>query len=247
MPKAGKRGLDPCGRARQRRDGDRQGESHDAGGQHAGRACAAGGYSDPPGKEGAAALCARVLDRGTVSRPADVIADDLDGRGASLSVATGRHQIAISATCLTDDFAAVLALAADIARHPAFPGARSGDAARGPDHLDPAGQDDPASMAVDAFMRALYGTIPTPRKVRGTVEIGRGAQARRTWSASIRRGFSRRAITVVVVGDVDEEAADRGGCDGVRRLDRRPSVAGTLGGARRRRAADRARSWWRCR
>jgi len=32
-----------------------------------------GGYADPPGKEGAAALCARVLDRGTVSRTAEAI------------------------------------------------------------------------------------------------------------------------------------------------------------------------------
>ena len=56
--------------------------------------------------------CARVLDRGTVTRPAEVIADDLDGRGASLSVVTGRHQMAISATCLSDDFGPVLALAA---------------------------------------------------------------------------------------------------------------------------------------
>ena len=44
----------------------------------------AGAYADPPDREGTAALCARVLDRGTVTRPADVIADDLDGRGASL-------------------------------------------------------------------------------------------------------------------------------------------------------------------
>ena len=46
-----------------------------------------GAYSDPPDRDGTAALCARVLDRGTVQYSADEIADDLDGRGASLSVA----------------------------------------------------------------------------------------------------------------------------------------------------------------
>ncbi len=50
-----------------------------------------GAYSDPPDRDGTAALCARVLDRGTSKRSADVIADDLDGRGASLSVIAGRH------------------------------------------------------------------------------------------------------------------------------------------------------------
>ena len=74
-----------------------------------------------PDREGTAALCARVLDRGTVTRSADAIADELDGRGASLSVVAGRHQMALAATCLSEDFDAVLALAADVARHPAFP------------------------------------------------------------------------------------------------------------------------------
>ena len=83
-----------------------------------------GAYADPPEQEGTAALCARVLDRGTVTRTAEAIADDLDGRGASLSVVAGRHQMALAATCLTDDFEAVLALAADVARHPRFAGSR---------------------------------------------------------------------------------------------------------------------------
>ena len=48
-----------------------------------------GAYADPPDKDGTAALCARVLDRGTAKRTAEAIADDLDGRGASLSVVAG--------------------------------------------------------------------------------------------------------------------------------------------------------------
>ena len=49
----------------------------------------AGAYHDPPGHEGTAALLARTLDRGTQTRTAAAIADDLDGRGASLSVVAG--------------------------------------------------------------------------------------------------------------------------------------------------------------
>ena len=165
-----------------------------------------GAYSDPPDRDGTAALCARVLDRGTVTRSADAIADDLDGRGASLSVAAGRHQMAIAATCLSDDFPAVLALAADVARHPRFADAEI-ETRR--DNLITSirqEEDNPASMAADAFAKALYGTHPYARKVRGTVAT----------LASIRRqdlvrfhqkGFDPSAITVVVVGDVEEEAA----------------------------------------
>lgn len=166
----------------------------------------AGAYADPADREGTAALCARVLDRGTVTRPADVIADDLDGRGASLSVIAGHHQMAISATCLSDDFAAVLSLAADIARHPAF--ADTEVNTRRADLITSIRQDEdnPAPMAVDAFARALYGTHPYARKVRGTVASVEGIR-RQDLVRFYQKGFQPHAITVVVVGDIAEDAA----------------------------------------
>ena len=156
-------------RARQRRHRDREGESHHAGREPADRRARRRLLRIRPIAKAPPRLCARVLDRGTVTRPADVIADDLDGRGASLSVVTGRHQMAISATCLSDDFGAVLTLAADIARHPAFPDAEV--TTRRADLITSIRQDEdnPAPMAVDAFARALYGSHPYARKVRGSV------------------------------------------------------------------------------
>jgi zinc protease len=166
----------------------------------------AGAYADPADREGTAALCARVLDRGSVTRPADVIADDLDGRGASLSVVAGRHQMAISATCLSDDFGAVLTLAADIARHPAFPDGEVNT--RRADLITSIRQDEdnPAPMAVDAFARALYGSHPYARKVRGTVATVENIR-RQDLVRFYQKGFQPHAITVVVVGDVEEAAA----------------------------------------
>ena len=121
---------------------------------------AAGGFSDPPDCEGTAALTARVLDRGTVSRPADAIADELDRRGASVSVTAGRHQISIGATCLTGDFDTVLALVSDMARRPVFPD--QDVVTRRAELVTSIRQeeDDPASVAVDAMMRLLYGPHP---------------------------------------------------------------------------------------
>jgi zinc protease len=164
-----------------------------------------GAYSDPPDRDGTAALCARVLDRGTVTRSAEAIADDLDGRGASLSVVAGRHQMAIAATCLTDDFSAVLSLAADVARHPRF--ADDEIATRRESLITTIRQeeDDPASMAVDAFTKALYGEHPYSRKVRGTV-AGIEAIRRQDLVRFHQRGFEPAAVTVVVVGDIEEEA-----------------------------------------
>lgn len=162
----------------------------------------AGAYYDPTGREGTAALLSRVLDRGTESRTAAEIADALDGRGASLSVATGRHQMTVSATCLTEDFDTIFGLVADVVRRP---------------RLDPADvetrraelltairqdEDDPGSVAVDELMARLYPNHPYGRRPRGTTTTVEGltrddlVDFHRTW-------FTPEGTTMVVVGDVD--------------------------------------------
>lgn len=165
-----------------------------------------GAYFDPPKLDGTAALCARVLDRGTMKRSADAIADDLDGRGASLSVIAGRHQMALAATCLTDDFAAVLALVADVTRQPRFADAEI--ATRKETLITSIRQeeDNPASVAADAFMKALYGDHPYSRKVRGTVS-GVEAIRRQDVVRFHQKGFDPNAVIVVIVGDIEQDAA----------------------------------------
>jgi zinc protease len=165
-----------------------------------------GAYSDPPERDGTAALCARVLDRGTAKRSADVIADELDGRGASLSVIAGRHQMALAATCLADDFDAVLALTADVARHPAF--ADKEIATRRETLISAIRQeeDNPATMAGDAFVQALYGDHPYARKVRGSIAAIEAIR-RQDLVRFHQKGFDPRLMTVIVVGDIVEELA----------------------------------------
>ena len=169
-------------------------------------AMGAGGYQDPAGREGTAALVARVLDRGTETRSAAVIADDLDGRGASLSVVAGRHQIALSGTCLTDDFPAVLSLASDIVRRPVFPEAEV--ATRRVDLITSIRQeeDNPATQAVDACVRALYGSHPYARKIRGTVASVEPLR-RSDLTAFHQSWFTASDPIVIVVGDIAEAAA----------------------------------------
>ena len=165
-----------------------------------------GGFNDPPERDGTAALCARVLDRGTSKRSADVIADELDGRGASLSVIAGRHQMALAATCLADDFEPVLALVADVARYPAF--ADKEIATRKEVLITSIRQeeDNPASVAGDAFARALYRNHPYARQVRGTVAAIEAIR-RQDLVRFHQKGFDPATMTVVVVGDIVDELA----------------------------------------
>ena len=111
-----------------------------------------------------------------------------------------------SATCLSDDFPAVLALVADVVRHPAFPEAEV--TTRRADLISSIRkeQDNPAQMAVDAFVRALYGSHPYSRKVRGTVETVE-ALKRQDLVRCYQKGLVPSGVIVVVVGDVDEELA----------------------------------------
>ena len=165
-----------------------------------------GAYADPPDKDGTAALCARVLDRGTAKRSAEAIADDLDGRGASLSVIAARHQMALAATCLADDFEPVLTLAADVVRHPGFPDQEIATRREALITSIRQEEDNPATMAADAFAKALYGDHPYARKVRGTIP-GLESIRRQDLVRFHQKGFDPPLMTVVVVGDLVEEFA----------------------------------------
>src|SRR5262245_35886619 len=168
----------------------------------------AGAYYDPAGREGTASLVARVLDRGTTSRTASEIADDLDNRGAALSVVAGRHQLTVSATCLAEDFDGVFAMVADIVQHPVFD-EREVETRRA--ELLTAilqDEDDPGAVAVDLAMSRLYPHHPYGRRPRGSTQsvslITRDelVDFHRMW-------FTPEGATLVVVGDVDEEEVVR--------------------------------------
>ena len=70
----------------------------------------AGSIYDPAARPGVAHLAGRVLDRGSLTRSADQLAEELDERGVALRVTTTRHRLAVSCTCLAEDFDAVLAI-----------------------------------------------------------------------------------------------------------------------------------------
>jgi zinc protease len=163
-----------------------------------------GAYYDPDGREGSAALVARVLDRGTTTRLANEIADELDNRGAALSVVAGRHQLTVSATCLAEDFDAIFAMVADIVQHPTFD-PREIETRRA--ELLTAilqDEDDPGAVAVDMAMSRLYPNHPYGRRPRGSTD----SVARITRDdlfAFHQQWFTPEGATIVVVGDVDEE------------------------------------------
>jgi len=165
----------------------------------------AGAFHDPSGREGSAALLARVLDRGTEHHTESEIADELDGRGASLSVMAGRHQLTVSATCLSEDFDTIFSLVGDVIRRPLMD-AHEVETRRA--ELLTAilqDEDDPGAVAVDVLMGRLYPHHPYGRRPRGTAQTV-GRITREHLIDFHQRWFTPEGTTVVVVGDVDADS-----------------------------------------
>jgi zinc protease len=167
----------------------------------------AGTVFDPPSEHGVSHFVSRTIDRGTSTRDADEIAEDLDNRGVSLAITVNRHALSLVCTCLVEDLDAVLATLADIVMQPAFPPGevetRRGEIIT----MIRQDEDSPAAMASEGLLALLYGdTHPYGRRPRGSVEgverIGR-ASLQAFHAARFRPG----ALSLVMVGDVDPERA----------------------------------------
>lgn len=170
----------------------------------------AGSMYEPKELAGLSYLTGRVMDRGTERRTAAMIAQELDDRGVSLKISTNRHNLALSTTCLAEDFDEVLDIVLDVARSPVFPEeeivkrrAEAVTAVR-------QDQDNPAVLAVQGLMALLYGDLhPYGRPVKGTAEI----LERISRSDIVRFHGSRvgpSSLTLVIAGDVRGQQAIEG-------------------------------------
>ena len=121
----------------------------------------AGSIADPAGLPGMTWLLSRVIDRGTATRSAADIAEELDSRGITLTVNVTRHLFSLGCTCLAEDFEPVLALLGDIVMSPSLP--QEEIAIRKGEVITSIRQDDdnPAIRATETLMSLLY---PEDRK-----------------------------------------------------------------------------------
>ena len=168
----------------------------------------AGSVCDPGDASGATYLLSKLIDRGTSTRSADDISEALDSRGISLGVAVTRHLFSFICTCLAEDFDAVMALLGDIIRHPSLPDAEL--ATRKGEVLTMLRQDEdsPAVRATEALMELLYpAPHPYGRRSKGTAEVVESLTRERLLALHASR-FAPSEMSVVIVGDVDEQQAE---------------------------------------
>ena len=167
----------------------------------------AGAVYDPADCAGLAHFVSKTVDRGTALHTAEQLAEDLENRGVSLSVALNRHAMWLVCTCLTEDFEQVLALMGDVAMRPTFPASevetRRGEIVT----LLRQDQDNPASVAMERLMRTLYGDRhPYGQPMRGTLSVVEHIN-RGDLEQFHRRRFAPQGMSLALVGDLDPERA----------------------------------------
>jgi zinc protease len=163
----------------------------------------AGSAADPAGQPGLTWLLSRVLDRGTTTRSAAEIAEELDSRGITLTIGVTRHLFSLVCTCLADDFEPVLALLGDIVMRPSLPDEEI--AARKREVITAIRQDEdsPAVRASETLMALLYPNgHPYGRQTKGSIEIVEALTRDQLVRHHAER-FAPAASTVVVVGEVE--------------------------------------------
>jgi zinc protease len=163
----------------------------------------AGSACDPPGLPGMTWLLSRVIDRGTATRSAADIAEELDSRGITLTIGVTRHLLSLVCTCLADDFEPVLALLGDILISPSVP--EDELATRKREVITSIRQDDdsPAVRATEALMARLYpNEHPYGRRTKGSIAIVESLTREQLRHLHASR-FAPSELTAVVVGDVE--------------------------------------------
>lgn len=167
----------------------------------------AGAILDGPGRRGLASFTCDMLERGTESRTFQQINLELDSVGASLHIGAGGHTAGFVGKSLVEDMELLLGVLADIVRRPTFPEEQlrklRGETLSYLREID----DDTSHVASRRFRELLYPQEhPYHYRVTGYVEDV-SALTRADLEAFYRRYYDPRNLTVVVVGDIETEAA----------------------------------------
>lgn len=80
-----------------------------------------GVLAESPANNGATALMTNLLLKGTKSRKAEAIAEEIESVGGHIDTYGGNNSLGVTAEVLSDDFDIGMELVADVAQNPAFP------------------------------------------------------------------------------------------------------------------------------
>jgi len=165
-----------------------------------------GGEVDPQGLAGAADMTAELLTKGTKTRTAPQIAQEIEALGGSLESAAGWDASRVTVGVMSSKTAQALAILADVVRNPVF-SAEEVERLR-QQYLDSlsVAMGDPGQLASLVAPRVIFGDAPYGHPLSGTPEsIGR---IKREQLAALHSSLYRPDNAVLVVGgDIKAEEA----------------------------------------
>lgn len=165
----------------------------------------AGSVFEPAEKAGLASLTADLLTEGTKGRSASQISEEIDFIGGSLSSSGGIDYSSASLKVLSKDSEKGFDLLSDILRRPSFPDT---EIERSMSQIK-AGiiskEDDPSTVASEAFNKALFGEHPYARSADGTLESLENI-ARKDIIDFHKKLYRPNNVIMAVVGDIDKRA-----------------------------------------
>jgi zinc protease len=167
---------------------------------------ACGSLFDTDEKSGLADFTASGLMRGTETRTFQQIFDALESVGASMSFGVGAHNTGFSGRSLIEDLPLMLALLADVLRHPVFP-AEQIERLRAQFLTNLAQRaQDTAEMASITFDQIVFKGHPYSRPEDGWPETVRTIQ-REDLADFHQRCFGPRGMVIALVGAIEPKAA----------------------------------------
>lgn len=127
-----------------------------------------GSYCEPLPKAGLAHLLAAVLTKGTQNLSSLEIAEQVESLGASLGIDASADYFLVSLKTVTSDFPAILTLAAELMRSPAFPEFEIEMERRWLQQSIRSQQEQPFSIAFDQLRQLMYPNHPYASSGLGT-------------------------------------------------------------------------------
>ncbi len=157
---------------------------------------------ETPDKAGLSNLLSKVWTKGTKTRKAEEIADEIEEIGGEISGYSGRNTFGISAQFLSRFFDRGLNLFADVLWNPAFDDGEIEKARREILNEIKNQEDDLARIAFKNFYRTLYGSHPYGMDILGTKSSIQRIK-RKDILKYYNRFFSPDNLVIVVVGDFE--------------------------------------------
>lgn len=133
--------------------------------------CFKGGLlSEKPENSGISRLYSRVLPKGTATRSAEAIAEEIESLGGGIGAEAGNNSFCISVKMMQPDLAAGLDLLADVTLHPTFPEKAVAREKEAQLAAIKAEDEEPTSIARNLMRRTLFAGHPYGLRSSGSPE-----------------------------------------------------------------------------